>query len=138
MVVRFAGRRWGVEAVEFWSNDEKLQLRAIDGAGRVSTRVEWAKNVEFEAGEVDRPAPPPAPVASDEVKEESGWLVEHPHDPRYGRESWYSGAHGFTIDSLQAIRFARKEDALREICRLPTMLAAELVATEHRWIGGRR
>ena len=43
---------------------------------------------------------------------ETGWLIEHPHDPRYGRESWYAGKDGFTIDSLQAVRYARKEDAV--------------------------
>jgi len=66
---------------------------------------------------------------------ETGWLIEHPHDPRYGRESWYAGKDGFTIDSLQAVRFARKDDALREIDRFPLSIAKELRATEHAWVG---
>jgi hypothetical protein len=68
------------------------------------------------------------------VSADTGWLIEHPHDPRYGRESWYSGKDGFTIDSLQAVRFARKEDAEREIDRFPTSLAKRLVAEQHAWI----
>ena len=67
---------------------------------------------------------------------ETGWLIEHPLDPRYGRESWYSGKDGFTLDSLLAIRYSRKEDALREIDRLPVSLGKSLIATEHAWISG--
>ena len=67
---------------------------------------------------------------------ETGWLIEHPLDPRYGRESWYSGKDGFTLDSLLAIRYARKEDALREIDRLPVSLGKSLIATEHAWVSG--
>ena len=51
MVVRFDGRRWEIDAVEFWRHDQKLHLRELDGAGRVRTREEWARNVEFEADE---------------------------------------------------------------------------------------
>lgn len=65
------------------------------------------------------------------MTEDTAWLIEHPHDPRYGRESWYSGKDGFTIDSLQAVRFARKEDAVREIDRFPASLAKNLVAAHH-------
>jgi hypothetical protein len=66
---------------------------------------------------------------------ETAWLIEHSHDPRYGRESWYCGKDGFTIDSLMAVRFARKEDAVREIDRFEVSLAKKLIATEHKWIG---
>lgn len=71
------------------------------------------------------------------MTEDTAWLIEHPHDPRYGRESWYSGKDGFTIDSLQAVRFARKEDAVREIDRFPASLAKNLVAAHHSWIPAR-
>ena len=71
------------------------------------------------------------------MSEDTGWLIEHPHDPRYGRESWYSSKDGFTIDSLQAVRFARKEDAVREIDRFPTVLAKNLIAAHHSWIPAR-
>lgn len=47
MIVRYDGRRWEVDAVEFWGSDEKLHLRELDGAGHVRTREEWARNVEF-------------------------------------------------------------------------------------------
>jgi len=67
------------------------------------------------------------------MTEDTAWLIEHPHDPRYGRESWYSGKDGFTIDSLQAVRFARKEDAVREIDRFPATLAKNLIAAHHSW-----
>jgi len=52
--VRYDGRRWEIDAVEFWRHDEKLHLRELDGAGRVRTREEWARDVEF-GGE--QPAP---------------------------------------------------------------------------------
>ena len=71
------------------------------------------------------------------MSEDTGWLIEHHHDPRYGRESWYAGKDGFTIDSLQAVRFARKEDAVREIDRFPTTLAKNLIAAHHSWIPAR-
>lgn len=71
------------------------------------------------------------------MSEDTAWLIEHTHDPRYGRESWYSGKDGFTIDSLQAVRFARKEDALREIDRFPITLAKNLIAAHHSWIPAR-
>ena len=71
------------------------------------------------------------------MSEDTAWLIEHPHDPRYGRASWYSGKDGFTIDSLQAVRFARKEDVLREIDRFPTSLAKNLIAANHAWIPAR-
>lgn len=48
MVVRFEGRRWEIDSVEFWERDEKLSIRELDGAGRVKTREAWARNVEFE------------------------------------------------------------------------------------------
>lgn len=67
---------------------------------------------------------------------ETGWLIEHPLDPRYGRESWYCGKDGFTLDSLLAIRYSRKEDAVREIDRLPVSLGKSLIATEHAWVSG--
>lgn len=68
------------------------------------------------------------------MNHETAWLIEHPHDPRYGRESWYAGAKGFTIDSLEAIRFARREDALRIMDGLNPTLAKELRAEHHAWI----
>ena len=34
-VVCFDGRRWEIDAVEFWLTDEKLHLRELEGAGRV-------------------------------------------------------------------------------------------------------
>lgn len=68
------------------------------------------------------------------MSEDTGWLIEHPNDPRYGRASWYSGKDGFTIDSLQAVRFARKEDALREIDRFPVSIGKNLIAEQHAWI----
>lgn len=68
------------------------------------------------------------------MSEDTGWLIEHPHDPRYGRVTWYSGKDGFTIDSLEAVRFARKEDAEREIDRFPVTLAKHLTATHHAWV----
>ena len=71
------------------------------------------------------------------MSEDTAWLIEHPHDPRYGRESWYSGKDGFEIDSLKAVRFARKEDAVREIDRFPTSLAKSLIAAHHSWIPAR-
>lgn len=71
------------------------------------------------------------------MTEDTAWLIEHTHDPRYGRESWYSGKDGFTIDSLQAVRFARKEDALREIDRFPATLAKNLITAHHSWIPAR-
>lgn len=71
------------------------------------------------------------------MTQDTAWLIEHTHDPRYGRESWYSGKDGFTIDSLQAVRFARKEDAVREIDRFPTSLAKNLIAANHAWIPAR-
>lgn len=71
------------------------------------------------------------------MTEDTAWLIEHTHDPRFGRESWYSGKDGFTIDSLQAVRFARKEDAEREIDRFPTTLAKNLIAAHHAWIPAR-
>lgn len=71
------------------------------------------------------------------MSEDTAWLIEHTHDPRYGRESWYYGKDGFTIDSLQAVRFARKEDALREIDRFPITLAKNLIAAHHSWIPAR-
>lgn len=64
---------------------------------------------------------------------ETGWLIEYPTDPRYGRESWYCGADGFTLDSLAAVRYARREDAVREISRFPVSLAKVLRAEEHSW-----
>lgn len=69
--------------------------------------------------------------------QETAWLIEHPYDPRYGRESWYCGKEGFTIDSLLAVRFARKEDAVREIDRFPATLAKNLIAAHHSWIPAR-
>ncbi len=71
------------------------------------------------------------------MTQDTGWLIEHPHDPRYGRESWYAGKDGFTIDSLQAVRFVRQEDALREITRFPVSLGKNLVARQHSWIPAR-
>jgi len=68
------------------------------------------------------------------MSKETAWLVEHPHDPRYGRASWYAGANGFTIDSLQAIRYARREDALRAIDGMPVSLGKDLTAEQHAWI----
>lgn len=68
------------------------------------------------------------------MSNETAWLVEHPHDPRFGRESWYAGAIGFTIDSLEAIRYARREDALRVIDGMPTSLGKNLRAEQHAWI----
>lgn len=68
------------------------------------------------------------------MSSETAWLIEHPHDPRYGRESWYAGKEGFTTDSLQAVRYARQEDAEREIDRFPISLAKHLRAEHHAWI----
>lgn len=68
-------------------------------------------------------------------EEETGWLIEHPNDPRYQRESWYAGKIGFTIDSLQAVRYARREDACREVDRFPLSLVKNLRVTEHAWCG---
>lgn len=68
------------------------------------------------------------------MSEETAWLVEHPHDPRYGRESWYAGAQGFTLDSLQAIRYSRFEDAMKVIAGMPVSLGKNLIAAQHSWI----
>jgi len=68
------------------------------------------------------------------MSEQTAWLVEHPYDPRYGRESWYAGAEGFTIDSLQAIRYARREDAMKVIAGMPVSLGKNLRAAHHAWI----
>lgn len=71
------------------------------------------------------------------MSEDTAWLIEHPHDPRYGCVSWYSGKGGFTNDSLQAVRYARKEDAVREIDRFPVSIGKNLIAAQHAWIPAR-
>lgn len=58
MVVRFDGRRWEVDCVEFWRRDEKLSLREIDGVGRVRTREVWASKVEIDAHTMPEDLPP--------------------------------------------------------------------------------
>lgn len=64
---------------------------------------------------------------------ETAWLIEHPRDPRYryGQKSWYAGKDGFTVDLMRAVRYARREDAEREIDRLPISLAKHLLATKY-------
>jgi hypothetical protein len=64
---------------------------------------------------------------------ETGWLIETAID---GRPHWWNGhafkADEWTCDSLQAIRFARKEDA--EVVMARCCVAREpMSATEHQW-----
>lgn len=68
------------------------------------------------------------------MTEERGWLIEG------DGPVWRSG-NGYTEDSLKAIRYARQEDAERQIdCWRKLAESAEreiapdyLVATEHIW-----
>lgn len=47
MVVRFEGRRWQINAVEFWETHERLSLYELDGKARVVTREVRSTDVEF-------------------------------------------------------------------------------------------
>lgn len=67
---------------------------------------------------------------------ETGWLIEHPLDPRYGRESWYCGKDGFTLDSLLAIRYSRKEDA-RRLARYDEMFSLLKEAANDGWFSNK-
>lgn len=70
---------------------------------------------------------------------ETGWLIEISID---GRPAWWAGddindpgVDAWVWDSLEAVRFARKEDADRVICGLlvESLEAPEMQATEHIW-----
>lgn len=47
MIVGHRGGRWEIDAVEFWEWDEKLTLRALDGADEGKRREVWAAAVTF-------------------------------------------------------------------------------------------
>lgn len=105
-----------------WRKNRTRLADALESWARSQTTAQDATQ-----GELRRP----------QMTEDTAWLIEHPHDPRYGRESWYSGKDGFTMDSLQAVRFARKEDALREIDRFPVSMGKSLIAAQHAWLPAR-
>ena len=65
--------------------------------------------------------------------DEIGWLIEHQHD---GRAYWWTGL-GWTTESLDAVRFAREQDADTIIAtrRFAELLDATILVTEHMWWG---
>jgi hypothetical protein len=70
----------------------------------------------------------------DAVTREIGWLIEMSIG---GCAHWWIGACGWTTDSAEAIRLARREDAEKLIAVMwPGQLArrAGVIATEHAWI----
>ena len=65
---------------------------------------------------------------------ERAWLIERQMDEGDGGVAWLYVidwfAFGWTADSLQAIRFARREDAEQ---LLKMLESADCKATEHQW-----
>ena len=61
--------------------------------------------------------------------QETAWLIELP-DPR--GVVWWTG-HGWSKDSLQAVRFTRRSDA---VATSKALGHSETVATEHIWDSG--
>ena len=71
-----------------------------------------------------------APVAL-EVSEERGWLIElRGHVPTWFALDAAEGEHGWTNDSLKALRFGRKADADAYISDIGW---TEAFASEHSW-----
>lgn len=64
-------------------------------------------------------------------KDETGWLIEWPPSPD-SQPRWWSPIHGWTIDSLRAIRYGRKEDA--EAAIKTGVFVGGVIATEHMWV----
>jgi hypothetical protein len=76
------------------------------------------------------------------VKEETSWLIEMPMATFGGPPCWWTGEyrsgklnHQWSTDPLDAVRFARKEDAERVLHG--TLRLKEAIATEHQWIGAK-
>jgi hypothetical protein len=72
---------------------------------------------------------------------ETGWLIETtltggaPH--QINGPAWVTvklGLFDWTNDSLEAIRFSRKEDAEKLIPRIAELWSGTLNATEHEWL----
>lgn len=64
MRVQFGGRAWGIDGVEFWENDEKLFLKAVETIPAPEalapfygpqTMEAWADSVTFEVTESREP-----------------------------------------------------------------------------------
>jgi len=68
---------------------------------------------------------------------ETAWLIEMPLKSVGGPPVWWTGRYTghmtdpWTLDSLQAVRFCRKQDA--EAVMAGTIRLKEAVATEHIW-----
>lgn len=83
--------------------------------------------------------PAPSPV-SEEVQEESGWLIERngkwwgPQTSRWESNQAIVEPSHWTADVNKAIRFSRKEDA--EAFRRWEGLEGGATATEHIWLKG--
>jgi hypothetical protein len=61
------------------------------------------------------------------MNDETGWLIQKDNI------EWWTGS-GWTQDSYEAVRFARKEDAERVIFGFPAVWASNSTATEHAWM----
>lgn len=60
---------------------------------------------------------------------ETGWLIER---LRNDRAEWWTG-DGWTTESLDAVRFAREEDAQKMIWINAYTVFDDAFATEHSW-----
>jgi len=74
------------------------------------------------------------------MKTETAWLIEMPMATFEGPPCWWTGDYRsgsltkqWSEDSLDAVRFFRKEDAEKVI--RGTLRLKEAIATEHQWIG---
>ena len=85
---------------------------------------------------------PPQTERSNEMSDESGWLIELPMTK--GVICWWAGNGGgdypygivWTEDSMKAVRFSRREDAEKVIVGLGQWhLDQEPIATSHEWVG---
>lgn len=65
---------------------------------------------------------------------EIAWLIE---DKDAGHARWWHG-RGFSADSHEAVRFARRDDAEKVIRYLADKYVYPLIATEHAWDDGKR
>lgn len=67
--------------------------------------------------------------------DEIGWLIER-QDTVSVRALWWTGL-GWTTESLDAVRFAREQDANKVIAtrRFAELCDATVTATEHMWCG---
>lgn len=65
-------------------------------------------------------------------EDEIGWLIEMMTS---GRGIWWAGGPEWTVDSVQAIRFARLQDASNVINGSEYLKGCSAFPTEHIWYG---